>query len=155
MKTVVKNFVVICILLFVVSLSQAQDWPGWRGANRDGKVEGFKAPETWPKELKQVWQTQVGLGDASISMMDGKLYLCTKQGTDEVALCVDATSGKQIWQTVLNPAPEVTGGASSHPGPRTTPTIANGKVYTIGAGGFLNCLDATSGKVIWKNESFT
>lgn len=154
MKSIFKNFVVIVILLSVVSLSRAQDWPGWRGKNRDGKVENFTAPETWPKQLTKVWEEEVGLGDASVSMVNGKLYLCTKQGADEVGLCIDTVSGKQIWRTVLNPAPEVTGGASSHPGPRSTPTIANGKVYTIGAGGFLNCLDANSGKVIWKNENF-
>jgi outer membrane protein assembly factor BamB len=70
-------------------------------------------------------------------------------------LCLDSKTGDEIWKTVLNPAPEVTGGARTHPGPRTTPTLANGKVYTIGAGGFLNCIDAKTGKVIWKNESYT
>lgn len=155
MKTIWKNFGAICILFFIVSAGQAQDWPGWRGSNRDGKVTDFKTPESWPGELAKTWQVPVGLGDASVSMVDGKLYLMVKQEADEVALCLSVDDGKQIWRTVLNPAPEVTGGASSHPGPRSTPTVANGKVFTIGAGGFLNCLDAKSGKVLWKNDSFT
>ena len=95
------------------------------------------------------------MGDASISFVDGKLILNVKQDANEVALCLDAVSGKTIFSTILNTAPEVTGGARSHPGPRSTPTVKNGKVYLIGAGGKLNCLDAKTGKVIWKNESFT
>ena len=150
-----KKLLMLVIALFVFSGIQSQNWPGWRGENRDGKVEGFKSPTVWPDQLTQVWQQKVGLGDASVSYVDGKLYLNVKQDNDEVALCIDAVSGKTLWRTVLNPAPEVTGGARSHPGPRSTPTVKNGKVYLIGAGGLLNCLDAMTGKVIWENESFT
>ncbi len=155
MRTVLQELVFLCFFFFIITLCNAQDWPEWRGKNRDGRVENFMAPEKWSQKLTKVWEVEVGLGDASVSEVDGKLFLCTKQDDNEVALCIDGGSGKQIWMTILNPAPEVTGGASSHPGPRSTPTIANGKVYTIGAGGLLNCLDASSGKEIWKNESFT
>ncbi|NCB07762.1 MAG: hypothetical protein EOM73_06330 [Bacteroidia bacterium] len=145
----------LSLLLLVWQAAQSQNWPGWRGENRDGKVTGFQTPDVWPEQLTRVWQTDVGLGDASPALVDGKLFLNVKQDNDEVALCIDATSGKTIWRTVLNPAPEVTGGARTHPGPRSTPTVANNKVYLIGAGGFLNCLDAKTGSVIWKNEMFT
>ncbi len=154
MKNNLKNLVIVCISVFLVLPVYGQDWPEWRGENRDGKVENFTAPDTWPKELTKVWQVQVGLGDASVSMVAGKLFLCVKENNNEVALCINAGNGEQIWKTILNPAPEVTGGAASHPGPRSTPTVAGGKVYTIGAGGFINCIDAASGKVIWKNERF-
>lgn len=154
MKNNLKNLVIVCISVFLVLPVYGQDWPEWRGEHRDGKVENFIVPNTWPRELSNVWQVEVGLGDASVSLVDGKLFLCVKADENELALCIDAGNGKQIWQTVLNSAPEVTGGAASHPGPRSTPTVANGKVYTIGAGGYINCLDAATGKVIWKNESF-
>jgi outer membrane protein assembly factor BamB len=150
-----RKLMFVLITILIVPLCQAQNWPGWRGENRDGKVAGFQTPEKWPASLAKVWQVNVGLGDASVSLVDGKFFLHVKQDENEVALCLDAANGNQIWKTVLNPAPEVTGGASTHPGPRTTPTVANGKVYVIGAGGFINCLDANSGAVIWKNESFT
>ena len=155
MKVVVRNLLILCFFLFLFSCNQAQNWPGWRGENRDDKVENFKAPNPWPDQLTQIWQKEVGLGDASVSMINGKLYLCVKEESDEVALCLDAQTGDQIWKTVLNIAPVITGGPSTHPGPRSTPMAANGKVYTLGAGGFINCLDANTGKVIWKNESFT
>lgn len=150
-----KKWLVLLIFLFVISVAQSQDWPGWRGENRDAKVTGFKSPVTWPGQLTQIWQQKVGLGDASPAFVGGKLFLNVKQDSTEVALCMDATTGKTVWRTVLNPAPEVTGGARTHPGPRSTPEVKNGKVYLIGAGGKLNCLDEKTGKVIWKNESFT
>ena len=157
MKTSIlqKKWSLLVIILLVATITQGQDWPGWRGENRDGKVTGFKSPNAWPSQLTQIWQQKVGLGDASIAFVEGKLFLNVKQDANEVALCLDAASGKTVWSTILNPAPEVTGGAKSHPGPRSTPTVKNGKVYLIGAGGKLNCLDAKTGKVIWKNESFT
>jgi outer membrane protein assembly factor BamB len=150
-----RKWLLLVITLIICSGVQSQEWPGWRGENRDGKVTGFVLPNIWPDQLTQVWQQKVGLGDASIAFVNGKLFLNVKQDENETALCLDAATGKTVWSTILNPAPEVTGGARSHPGPRSTPTIKNGKVYFIGAGGKLNCLDANSGKAIWKNESYT
>ncbi len=157
MKTtqISKKWLALCIAMLIVAGLQGQEWPGWRGENRDSKVSGFKSPDKWPEKLTQVWQEKVGLGDASAAFVKGKLYLHVKQDADEVALCIDAVSGKTVWKQVLNPAPEVTGGARSHPGPRSTPAVVNGRVYLIGAGGKLNCLDAQTGKVVWKNESYT
>ena len=153
-KTLKKLFTLV-LALFTLSGIQGQDWPGWRGENRDGIVKGFILPDVWPGQLTRVWQQKVGLGDASVAFVGGKLFLNVKQDENEKALCLDAATGKTIWTTILNPAPEVTGGARTHPGPRSTPTVKNGKVYLIGAGGRLNCLDANTGKVIWKNENYT
>ncbi len=157
MKTleILRKFILPGIILCSFTVINGQEWPGWRGENRDGKVSGFKEPAVWPAKLTQIWQEKVGLGDASMAFVNGKLYLNVKQDSSEVALCIDAASGKTVWRTVLNPAPEVTGGARSHPGPRSTPAVKNGKVYLIGAGGKINCVDANTGKVIWKNETFT
>jgi len=150
-----KNLWFLCMFLFLFSTGWSQDWPGWRGANRDGKVTGFQAPEKWTENLTQVWQLNVGLGDASMAMVGGKLYLNVEQEGQETALCIDAKSGKELWKTILNPSIELTGGAASHPGPRATPEVGNGKVYTLGTGGQVHCLDAETGKIIWKNLDFT
>ncbi|NQU51013.1 MAG: PQQ-like beta-propeller repeat protein [Bacteroidetes bacterium] len=150
-----KNFIFICLPLLIVSCNQSNDWSGWRGANRDAKVVGFKAPATWPTEMTKVWQQPVGLCDASPVIAENKLYLHVKQEANELAICLDEETGEQIWQTVLNPAPEVTGGPRNHPGPRSTPSISNGKVFMLGAGGILSCLNAESGEIVWKNEDYT
>lgn len=130
----------------------AQDWPQWRGINRDGKVTGFKAPQVWPKELTQVWKVNVGFGDATPILVGKKIYSFTRQGTDEVVLCLDATTGKEIWKNTYV-ALAVTGPSTSHPGPRSTPAAANGKIVTFGVAGVLSCLDAESGKLLWRKEN--
>jgi outer membrane protein assembly factor BamB len=137
------------------SFAQSIDIPGWRGANRDGKVAGFQAPASWPTQLTKVWETAVGLGDASPVLVKGKFYLLVRNNGAEELHCVDAKTGKELWKTSINQAPEITGGASSHPGPRSTPYVSDGKVYTLGAGGVVACHDASSGKLIWKNDSYT
>jgi outer membrane protein assembly factor BamB len=146
----------ISFVFFSLSgFSQSTDFPGWRGANRDGKVVGFKAPAVWPKELTKVWEQPVGLGDASPSLVKNRIYLVTSQDSIETLICLDAKSGKEIWKTPINHAPKVTGGAASHPGPRSTPGISEDKVFTVGAGGVVACHDAKKGKLIWKVEDYT
>jgi outer membrane protein assembly factor BamB len=130
----------------------ADDWPQWRGPNRDNKVAGFTAPATWPKELTKRWKVTVGLGDASPVLVGDKVYVFTRQGEDEVTLCLDAGTGKEVWKDKYTAKP-VTGPGRGHPGPRSTPAVAEGKICTFGVGGVLSCLDAGTGKVVWRKDS--
>jgi outer membrane protein assembly factor BamB len=134
----------------------AEDWPQWRGPNRDNRVSGFTAPSTWPRELTQKWKVTVGLGDASPALVGDRVYVFTRQGGEEVTSCLDAASGKVVWQDKYA-AQEVTGPAASvgggHPGPRSSPAVAEGKVCTLGVGGVLSCLDSATGKVVWRKDS--
>jgi outer membrane protein assembly factor BamB len=132
----------------------SQDWPQWRGINRDGKVAGFKSPASLPADLKQEWKVTVGTGDATPVLSGNMIYLNTRQGDQEAVLCLDASTGKELWKTMY-PSIEVTGPARSHPGPRCTPAISNGKLVTYGAAGILSCLDATTGKVLWRKDNTT
>ncbi len=130
----------------------AQDWPQWRGPNRDAKAT-FTAPAEWPKELTQTWKTEVGSGDSTPALVGDKLYVFTRQGEDEVTQCLNAADGKVLW-TDKNPAEAVTGAASRHPGPRGSPAVADGKVVTVGVGGVVTCLSAADGKVLWRKDPF-
>lgn len=150
-KTVFKSFCLILIMAFSLP-ANSQDWPQFRGPGRDSKVNGFKAPAEWPAELPQIWKINVGTGDASPVLAGDKIYLHTRQGGDEVILCLNAATGEEIWKDSY-PALPVTGPASSHPGPRSTPALANGKIVTFGVSGILSCLDAATGKLIWRKEN--
>ena len=145
--------IVGCAVLITASCVFAQDWPQWRGPNRDGKVIGFTAPQTWPDSLTEKWKTTVGSGDATPALVGDKLYVFARQGEDEVTLCLDAADGKELWQDKYA-AQAVTGAAGRHPGPRSSPVVADGKVVTLGVGGVLSCLDATAGKVLWRKDPF-
>jgi len=153
-KSVMTLSVIITLILFCTTISFSQDWPQWRGINRDSKVTGFKAPVAWPAELKHEWKVQVGTGDATPLLVGKNMYLNTRQGSDEVVLCIDAASGKELWKYTY-PSVAVTGPAGSHPGPRSTPAFSDGKVVTFGASAILSCLDAKTGKLIWKKENPT
>lgn len=155
MKTTLSRKIVLVICVVVISAggASAQDWPQWRGPNRDGKAAGFAAPQTWPEELKQKWSVTVGQGDATPALVGDRLYVFTRQGDDEVLMCLDAKTGKELWNNKYA-AQAVTGAASRHPGPRSSPTVADGKVVTLGVGGVVSCLDAASGKLIWRKDPF-
>jgi outer membrane protein assembly factor BamB len=140
--------------------TQAGDWPQWRGTNRDGKVTGFTAPATWPKELTQKWKVTVGEGVATPALVGDKLYVFSweegkdgKAGKDgkEVLRCLDAETGKELWKNEY-PAARATGAASGFAGARSSPTVADGKVVTLGVQGTLSCLDAASDKIIWRKN---
>jgi outer membrane protein assembly factor BamB len=141
------------VILVGATCTAAQDWPQWRGPNRDGKVTGFTAPEKWPTALAQKWKTTVGQGDATPALVGDKLYVFTRQGDDEVLQCLSAADGKEVWQSKYA-AQAVTGAAARHPGPRSSPAVADGKVVTLGACGVLSCLDAATGKVLWRKDEF-
>jgi outer membrane protein assembly factor BamB len=131
----------------------AQDWPQWRGPNRDAKATGFAAPATWPKELTKKWQVPVGDGVATPALAGNKLYVFTRQNGKEIIRCLDAATGDEAWQHSYA-AEQPRGGAGGFPGPRSTPTVANGKVVTFGVDGMLCCFDATSGSELWRNDKY-
>ncbi len=141
------------LILWGVSSIQAADWPQWRGTNRDGKVTDFKAPQTWPKELTAKWRVPVGSADATPALVGDKLYVFTRQGNEEVTRCLNAADGKEIWIEKYA-ADAATGAAGRHPGPRSSLTVSDGKIVTLGVCGVLSCLDATDGKLLWRKDEF-
>jgi len=139
-------------ILLTVS-STIADWPQWRGPNRDAKVTDASVPDTWPKTLKEEWKVTVGVGHASPVVVNGRIYQFARQAEDEVLLCLDAATGKEIWrqsQTIpytMHPA------ATGHgKGPKSTPVVYNGKVYTFGITGVLSSHDARTGALKWRKE---
>lgn len=139
-------------LLLLAAGSSRADWPQWRGPNRDGKVTGFTPPKAWPKELTQKWKVTVGDGVATPALVGDKLYVFTRQDGNEVTRCLDAATGKEVWADKYETA-AVKGPAGGFAGPRASPTVADGVVVTMGVNGVLSCLDAATGRKVWRVET--
>jgi len=141
------------ITLGALTASQAEDWPQWRGPDRNGVVSATAAPSAWPEHLKLRWKVTVGEGHSSPILAGGRIFVFTRQQDKEVASSIDPESGKIVWQQsyaapyTMNPAAERHG-----PGPKSTPAIADGRLYTLGISGVLTCWDAATGAVRWRKE---
>lgn len=149
-----RHAVASLVLLSIFSAcASAQDWPGWRGAGRDGKLPGFPSPAAWPKELERGWSIEVGGGHSTPALVEGRLYVHARQGEDEAVLCLEAATGKELWReryaAPYTPDPvAITHGK----GPFSSPTVADGRLFTFGVSGILSCLDARTGRVLWRQD---
>ena len=143
-----------CVLLICSTYVLAQDWPQWRGVNRDAKVTGFTAPLTWPKELTQKWKITIGEGtDSTPALVGDKLYVFTRKEGNEVILCLDAGTGKEIWSDKYE-VPAISGVDRGHSGPRSSPTVADGKIFILGVTGIFSCYDIETHKLLWRKNDF-
>jgi outer membrane protein assembly factor BamB len=140
--------------LLPVAPALGDDWPQWRGPNRDGIVSGPTVPQKWPRALKEEWHVPVGEGYASPVVVGGNVYVFTRQKEAEVVWCFDMASGKEIWRSEPCPAPYKAGpGAPGDTKTRATPAVAGGRVFTLGVSEILSCLDARTGKLLWRKHS--
>jgi hypothetical protein len=126
------------------------DWPEFRGALRDGAVRGVRFSADWKAHPpREIWRRRVGPGWSSVATVGDYGFTQEQRGEDEAVVCFELQTGREVWShTDRARFWEVVAGA----GPRATPTFHAGKLYTQGASGKLNCLDAKTGNVIWTRD---
>jgi outer membrane protein assembly factor BamB len=141
------------MLVAVASAAAAQDWPQWRGPNRDGTVATFPNRAAWPQTLPSAWKVKVGIGHSSPVAVGQSVYVFSREGDEEVLSSFDLGSGKRLWRQAY-PAPyTMNPAAASHgKGPKSTPVVAGGRVYTLGISGILSGFDAATGKLVWRKD---
>lgn len=128
----------------------ADDWPQWRGPNRDDISKETGLLKKWPAGgPKRLWLNEdVGLGYSGFAVVGGTLYTQGARDAIEYVIAVDAATGKEKWAAEAGPLLQNKWGD----GPRGTPTVDGDKVYAISGKGTLNCLSAADGKVLWSTR---
>jgi outer membrane protein assembly factor BamB len=112
------------------------------------KETGWNA--NWPSGgLKPLWEGKVGVGYSSVSVAKGKLYTMGNIENEDHVFCFDAETGKPVWDHKYICSPKDPNG---YHGTRVTPTINDGRAYTLSRNGHFFCLDADSGQVIWSKD---
>ena len=134
--------------LFPTATPAAEDWPQWRGPNRDGISRETGLLQSWPEggpppHLPGRWPR--GAGYSTVAIADGRIHTLGMLSGREWVITLDAKTGAKLWATPHADAYRDGRGD----GPRGVPTVIDGKVYALGAKGQLSALNAASGQVLW------
>jgi len=129
--------------------SMVDDWPQFRGPNRDGISRETGLSEKWPEDgPREVWRVKLGGGYSGLSVQGGRIYTMYSSGSDEFAAAIDARTGETIWKFRTDSSRRDQQGD----GPRSTPTVSGGIVYVLGASGKLHALKADKGQAVWSHD---
>jgi len=131
-----------------------QDYPQWRGLNRDGAASAFAEPSSWPEALTRRWKVDVGVGYATPLVISDAVYTFTRRNETEVMTALEAATGKERWHTsYAAPYAPDTPAAAHGVGPKATPLFHNGRLYTLGITGIVSAFDAATGKLAWQTPA--
>jgi outer membrane protein assembly factor BamB len=137
------------VLLSATPLAAAADWPQWMGPARNGSSPETGLLTDWSRQRpKVVWKTRGGDGYSSIAVVGSRAFTLVQREGQELAIALDAATGKEIWATPLGPAYQNQFGD----GPRSTPALDGGLVYVQSVTGPLVCLEAGLGKIVWQHH---
>lgn len=130
------------------------DWPQWQGPDRNAISKQTGLLPQWPKEGPPLaWRAGgLGGGDGAPAVAGGRVFGMSHRGDDEVVWALAEADGQELWATRLGPAYEQRGWPQSKEGPGCTPTVDGDRLYVLGLGGNLACLQAADGRIVWQRN---
>jgi outer membrane protein assembly factor BamB len=140
-------------LLLDAAAPEVPDWVQWRGPHRDAVSGPRESWGAWPADLNQRWRVEIGAGQSSPVVAGSSVFLFSRENDSEVAHALDLQSGRLLWRQGY-PAPYdvYPGSASYGSGPRSTPVVSDGRLFTLGISGILSAFDAANGRLLWQNQ---
>jgi len=145
--------VTFAVVVASLNAQAPREWPQWRGPAREGTAT-FAAPATWPAALTKRWEVSVGAGHSSPVATGDRVIIHTRQGDREVTRALALATGKEIWRSDYAAPYTMNSAARGHgPGPKSTPAVAEGRVFTFGISGIVSAHDVATGKVLWRIDA--
>lgn len=140
------------VAIFAVATARAGDWPQFLGPKRDGIITETGLNWNWKAQPPKVlWKVPLGSAFSSVTIVGNRLFTLAKNGPLDGVVCLDANTGKTLWQ--YDAVPTYIDQQKQGAGPRSTPTYHNGRLYCLFARGELLCIDA-EGKKLWQTDTF-
>ncbi|HRZ54263.1 MAG TPA: PQQ-binding-like beta-propeller repeat protein [Candidatus Paceibacterota bacterium] len=148
-----KSFIGILGMAMLLTCASAEDWPQWQGPNRNAISKETGLLKEWPEDGPPLaWKiTRLGGGDSAPSIAAGRIYGMANRGEDEIVWALSEADGKTVWVSRLGPA-FAQRPSQGKEGPGCTPTVDGDRLYVIGLGGDVSCLQVSDGKVIWQKS---
>ncbi|MBI4718067.1 MAG: PQQ-like beta-propeller repeat protein [Planctomycetes bacterium] len=143
----------LMVSLVILGSAEARaQWTQWGGPKRDFSVDVKGLADKWPEDgPHRLWTRELGDGYSTITVDDGKLYTMYRIAEDELVVCLDAKTGKTLWEHKYA-APFTKEMAEFGPGPHSTPLIVGEKVFTVGADMVLLAFEKSTGKIVWQHD---
>jgi outer membrane protein assembly factor BamB len=159
--TIMTRRFAVFIALFAIAqgvhaeTNNETNWTGWLGPQRNGWVAEVQAPTNWPEQLQKGWSVEVGTGYGSPIVQGGRVYQHGRINDHEVVMCIDLKTGEVQWKNGPVTPFKIGGGGDFHgKGPKSSPTLSDGRLFTMSITGELIARDAKSGDILWRNAEY-
>lgn len=133
--------------------TEAGDWPQWGGPHRNFQAAQAQLAESWSESGPRVlWRRTLGDGNSAITIVGPAAYTLYREGTREVVVALDRATGETIWETSWEPRTWDGFLDEFGHGPHSTPLVSGGRLWVVGLGGRLVCLDTADGRELWSRD---